>query len=461
MPHRSLTLVGLVSTLCLPLGCAEAPVEPNVFPDLSTTDPDALTYYGDIAPLLADACGNCHAPDAIAPMTFDTYESAVQWAPVIRASVDSRLMPPFNANNDGSCNTYEDARWLGDEEIAMIDAWIDQGMPEGDPALGVPTPPALPQLRGEHLMTLAGPVDYHPVSEGLAVAKADDYQCFLVDPKLDRDQFLVGFDVLAGNATTVHHVVGFNVDLDRDVIVGGQGLTTNRALIQKLDDASPDAPGWDCFAAAGEGVMIEGVPVTWAPGTGATVFPAGTGIRIAKQEVLVLQVHYNLSAHDGAPDSTHVTLDLVDEVEREAKMALADGFLTTLLDPEPARLPVGLPDATFEWSMALDAIPTQDLSDFGEIEVLGVLPHMHERGRTMRVEFDTADAEPACGAQVDHWDFGWQQVFFMETPVRMHISDQMRVRCTYDTRDADAPVGPGFGTGDEMCLAGIYIVPAA
>jgi hypothetical protein len=62
-----------------------------------------------------------------------------------------------------------------------------------------------------------------------------------------------------------------------------------------------------------------------------------------------------------------------------------------------------------------------------------------------------------CGADVDRWDFQWQQSYFLETPVRMTMDDRIAVECTWDTRDATAPVGPGFGTDDEMCLVGLYI----
>jgi len=442
-------------TTLITTACDEPPVEPNVLPDLS----EARTFYGDVAPIIAEACGTCHSEGGVAPMSFNTYEDAVEWAPAINLAVQHRTMPPMNVNNDGSCNTYTDARWLSDEQLETIDAWVQDGLVIGDPSLGMPPPPPLPTLAGDSLMTLRGPVDYHPASEGESFAAADDYQCFMVDPQLDHDKFLVGFDVDPGNDALVHHVIGFNVDLDRQVFVPGKGATTNRALIDELKAESPDSPGWDCFAAAGQGVMIEGVPVTWAPGTGATRFPEGTGIRIASNEVFVLQMHYNLADDNGEPDTTQVQLDLVDEVDREAHMALADGLLMTLLNPKPAQLPAGLPDASFEWSMALDQIPNQDFSHMGEIEVLGVLPHMHERGQTMSIEFDNGGERDACGAQVDAWNFEWQQAFFLEEPVRMDISDTMNVRCTYDTRTATGPTGPGFGTGDEMCLAGVYIAP--
>ena len=52
-------------------------------------------------------------------------------------------------------------------------------------------------------------------------------------------------------------------------------VSTNADAMAALDEESPDEPGWPCYGSAGEGVWVEGVPITWAPGTGATRFPEG------------------------------------------------------------------------------------------------------------------------------------------------------------------------------------------
>ncbi|MCY1013882.1 hypothetical protein OV079_51830 [Nannocystis pusilla] len=36
---------------------------------------------------------------------------------------------------------------------------------------------------------------------------------------------------------------------------------------------------------------------------------------------------------------------------------------------------------------------------------------------------------------------------------------KLRITCDYDTRGAKDPVLPGWGTSNEMCLAGVFIVP--
>jgi hypothetical protein len=89
--------------------------------------------------------------------------------------------------------------------------------------------------------------------------------------------------------------------------------------------------------------------------------------------------------------------------------------------------------------------------------VLGVLPHMHQRGRRMSIDFDVAGSE-VCGADVDRYDFDWQRAYFLETPIPMSLADSIRVTCDWDTRSDSAPVLPGFGTADEMCLVGLFVV---
>lgn len=440
-----------------------AAVAAGCLPQDDTTDNElvppasAPRFYEDVAPILADACGSCHHEGGVAPMAFSTYEDAVAWAPVIRASVLARTMPPFNVNNDGTCNTFTDARWLSDEEMEIIDRWVDEGTPEGDASLGMPEPPPVPRLEGPKVRLLRYEQPYQPVAENIAVAATDDYQCFLLDPQLDRDQFIVGFDVEPENAAIVHHVLGFNVDLERRTFLPGGGIATNREVIEALDAADP-APGWDCFAAAGEGVMVESVPVTWAPGTGATTFPAGTGIRLGADQVLVVQMHYNLASGDTGTDTPAVKLAFADAVEREAHMLLADGFLQTLLTGA-AQLEPGHADATYAWEMPLSEVPYAP-ANLGVVDVMGILPHMHKRGRHMEVSFGVGD-RALCGADVDRWDFDWQQAYFLEDPLRLTMADRLHVSCTWDTRAETDPVGPGFGTADEMCLVGLYLVDAA
>jgi hypothetical protein len=112
---------------------------------------------------------------------------------------------------------------------------------------------------------------------------------------------------------------------------------------------------------------------------------------------------------------------------------------------------------TYDWSMSMaDAMY---LSEEMELDVYGLLPHMHKRGRRMSIDFSTAEQGMLCGADVDRYDFDWQRAYFLQEPLRVHSSDEIHVTCDWDTRSDRDPVRPGFGTTDEMCLVGLYAVP--
>ena len=64
-------------------------------------------------------------------------------------------------------------------------------------------------------------------------------------------------------------------------------------------------------------------------------------------------------------------------------------------------------------------------------------------------------------AEVPRWDFAWQLYYFYEEPVPFASGDRLRVTCDYDTRAATEPVLPGWGTYNEMCLLGLFLVPPA
>jgi Flp pilus assembly pilin Flp len=117
--------------------------------------------------------------------------------------------------------------------------------------------------------TLDGAIDittpmFAPVAQGGQEAEFDEYRCFAIDAPVTANSFLTGYAVTPGDASIVHHLITFVVDPQ----AAGQDGRTNGAIMQALDDESPDRLGWPCFGAAGDNVDVSGVPVTWAPGQG-------------------------------------------------------------------------------------------------------------------------------------------------------------------------------------------------
>lgn len=416
-----------------------------------TGDVAARSYWQDVAPIYYDSCVACHQAGGIAPFRLDNPEDAATWAGASAAAVAARTMPPWLMTSDGSCGEFRGSRALSDEDIGIITQWAAAGAEPGEPRDDLETPP-LPGL-GDGL-TLRTP-EFTPTPVGGALAEFDEYRCFMVDPKIDHDQFLTGYEVTPGNAPLVHHVLAMPVDLDA---MGYDGVTRNGDIIAALDAESPDRDGWPCFSAAGDGVAQDGLPVTWAPGMGAVEYPAGTGVRVAAGRQIVIQIHYNL--HDteleGQSDSSQVKLRLADSVEREGFFDVIDPFIDTLFQGEPDALAPGQASAEYSWSVDIGQhylAPGQQ-----QVEVYGLFPHMHQRGRKWSARLVDGDQE-TCIGDVQHWDFDWQLYYFYEQPQIVRPGTKLQVTCDFDTRDATQPVTPGWGTQNEMCLAGVYVVP--
>jgi hypothetical protein len=417
-------------------------------------DPNAPKFYDDVLPILTLQCNDCHSEGGIGPMRLDDYDTARIYGEVLRLVTEHRSMPPFNASNTGECNTFRDARWMTDEELETIAAWVDGGRQEGDPNAPQPERPEPDELAGDDIDVLLTPEGYVPVPDAALDSGLDDYRCFLADPGIvDAPRYLLGYEVVPGTPAVTHHLVAFKVDPAR-VVFGG---TTNGEIMAQLE-STDDRAGWDCYGQAGQGVLVDSTPITWAPGGGAFNFPEGTGIRFDPGEVLVLQMHYNLANGDDA-EQTAVRLSWADEVEREAVNALYDAFLVAGLSGNPIPIPAGDPAFTYTWDRRISSFHAE-IGGWEKVELLGMLPHMHEIGRRMHVQILRGADEPACGLYVDRWDFNWQQAFMYEEPIVVSPTDQLQITCEWDASQRASATYAGLGTGDEMCLLGIFAARA-
>jgi hypothetical protein len=98
---------------------------------------------------------------------------------------------------------------------------------------------------------------FTPVIEGGPLAEADEYRCFLVDPRLAAPTFITASEVLPGAPELVHHVLVMIVDPDAPARGPDGGAITNLERMQALDALSPDRDGWPCFGMAGDGVRTQ------------------------------------------------------------------------------------------------------------------------------------------------------------------------------------------------------------
>jgi mono/diheme cytochrome c family protein len=436
-------------------------------PDGPASGRSEVTYYEQIAPLLERNCIGCHhTGDGVAPFALDSYAAVRARASAVRAATLIRQMPPWNIDNTGKCQTFKSARWLSDAEIAQIDSWVKAGMPEGDRKSFQAAVPHEMRLEGD-VLELKAAEPYAPQPGAL---QADDYRCFLIDPKLDRDRYVTAYDVIPGDPRIVHHAVAYTVNLDLQLGMDAAGRPlTNKDSIAALQSKEGGRPGWPCYGAAGDGIAISGMALPgWAPGVGLTELPHQTGLPIRRGEQVILQIHYHLGHVDHAVttpgvelvDQTAIRLRLADSVPRAAHTLVLDPLLDSLFSPNPAQIPAGQPD--FVFSSKIGAADFQKiLSRAGQGSrpwlLAGVYPHMHQTGIRQRLTIET-EAGNTCGADVDRWNFNWQQYYFYDQPVNLAGLKSFEISCEYDTTKRDKATRPGFGSEDEMCLMGLYLV---
>jgi hypothetical protein len=295
-------------------------------------------------------------------------------------------------------------------------------MPEGAPASIAP--PASPTFDGTPLeLAMATPYSPKPSDDHAQ----DDYRCFLLDGAADAERFVTGIEVLPGNASLVHHVL---------VAVSEDEETDGKAIA--LDQETPE-PGWPCFGgnpSPGKSKLV-GI---WAPGTGFTRYPEGTGIKVGAKRRFAVQVHYNL-ASGGGEDKTTIRLATAPSVAKEAVLAP--------ISANKFQLEPGQESVSVETSFPLALLGQP-------VEIHGVLPHMHTRGSKLRFEAMWGD-EATCLGDVPRWNFHWQRLYFYDKPVVLDTSRSVHLRCDFDTRGDRVPVKAGEGTSEEMCLVFSYV----
>ena len=109
-----------------------------------------ITWSREISRLVNQRCISCHHEGGSA-FSLTTYEQARPWAKAIKEEVNERRMPPWGAVK--GFGEFRDDQGLTQEQIELINDWVEGGAPEGDPTLlpkelpKAPKPVPLPQFQ--------------------------------------------------------------------------------------------------------------------------------------------------------------------------------------------------------------------------------------------------------------------------------------------------------------------------
>lgn len=398
------------------------------------------TYWADVKPIVDASCTGCHQPGEIGPFSLTDYDETKAVGDLVSKVVGEKTMPPFIT--DSECRDYKHDPSLSDGQIEVLQTWVDEGMPEGDPA-----------NEGEALETSASrlsrvdqvlemPVAYSPKSY------PDDYRCFVVDWPYAERQFMTGFGVEPGNPEIVHHVIAF--------LAGPDAVDEAEAL-----DAAEEGPGYTCFGAAGIDLQQTGWLGSWAPGSFGRDYPEGTGIPIEPGSKVIIQVHYNALNGDVEPDKTKLKFKVDDTVEQQA-------MWMPWANPQwlNGNMPIRAGDSEARHSFAFD--PTGFLNDGNPITIHGGGLHMHLLGESATAKIRRSDGSEDCLIDIPNWDFAWQGGVDFAEPVVLNRGDALSLECQWDNSMENQPIidgqqitpgdrNWGEGTTDEMCLGIFYM----
>jgi mono/diheme cytochrome c family protein len=95
--------------------------------DLVTT---SITWNREISRVFFDRCAICHNEKGTA-FSLMTYAEARPWAVAIKEEVLSRRMPPWGAVK--GFGEFRSDQGLTQEQLEIITAWVEGGVPEGNP----------------------------------------------------------------------------------------------------------------------------------------------------------------------------------------------------------------------------------------------------------------------------------------------------------------------------------------
>ena len=344
-----------------------------------TQKEDSLTYTQDVAPILQEYCVRCHKDGGIAPWQMKNYPTIVGWSEMIKEVLWSRRMPPWKA--DPTIGEFSNSFALPDSQARKIVRWIDTGMKQGpgtDPLQQITkdtivwpegTPDKIVTLKKESIPA-TGVIPYR-------------YQKFLID--IEEDSWIKGIAMHPSNPQVVHHFV--------------IAQPTSKKESPILD--RPATPWIDNYIAVGSGGET-------------TLFPEDTGVFLKKGSTLSIQIHYTTT---GKPEEDETQLGFYFYKEPPSKEfhAIATCNKTFIIPPYTKKATV----------VAKDTIKK-------DIKLYYIGPHMHYRGKSIKVMAKLPSGETQTLVSVPDYNFNWQQIYKLKEPISLPKNTVLVVEGIYD-----------------------------
>jgi tetratricopeptide (TPR) repeat protein len=419
--------------LCLLVACQAS--EPQREATSAASSARLVTFNKDVAPILFENCAACHRPidsrpqaqpDPIcvagAPFPLLDYASVQPRARQIAEATRTRAMPPWLP--EAGHGEFAGTRRLRDDQIALIQKWVEQGTPEGDPA-DKPKPPVFAegwQLGTPDLVLKSGE------SYTLEPGRGDVFRNFVFQVPRSSTRYVRAIEFRADNPGALHHA---NVAVDP------------ARVSRRLDRADP-GPG---FATMPED-DVQNV-FGWSPGKVPIFEPEDTAWALEEGSDLVVQLH------------------MVRGATKETVQPSVGLFLTSTpptrvpivvkLESKTIDIPAGDSNYVIEDSYVLPV----------DVSAVSVYPHAHYLAREMRGIATLPDGTEKPLLWIKQWDVRWQDQYRFKEPLALPRGTTLRMRFTYDNSEANrrSPrpsrrVSWGQNSTDEMGALWVEVIPS-
>jgi tetratricopeptide (TPR) repeat protein/mono/diheme cytochrome c family protein len=388
-----------------------------------------VTFNRDIAPIVFQYCAPCHRPGEAGPFPLLTYSDAKAHARQIAAVTATRFMPPWLPELQEL--RFADELRLSDEQITLIQKWVEHGAVEGAPADLRAAPRFVPGWQlGQPDKIVEAEKPYTLPASG-----SDMYWNFIFRTPVERTRWLKAIEIRPGDKRVVHHA---NILVDRGRSARHQESERGAGFAGmelKIESETFDPDSHFLF---------------WKPGTVTKPEPEGMALRLDKDTDLVLNIHLQPS---GKPEKIQPSLGLY----FTNKPATLFPLLLQLendrqLDIPPAKKNFLVTDG---FTLPVD------------VALLAIYPHAHYLGKDLQALATLPDGSTETLIHIPRWDLNWQAVYRYAEPVALPKGTTISMRYVYDNssenvanpNDPPRRVVAGNRSSDEMAHLWLQVLP--
>ena len=366
--------------------------------------------YSDVAPIFYSRCTSCHNQISHGASLLN-YSQIKLHLSDIQAYLTSGYMPPWTPDTNYTRFIHE--RHVTNTEKNAILNWIASGAIKGD-TTGIPPPP----IYSRYQINTTPDLELTIPTFTSNASTTDSHVCFSLPTGLTQNRVIRAFEVVAGNAPIVHHII-INVDTTGTVISDLSG---------------------NCFTPPGD-FSIGG----YAPRAEPCVFPSTPGckmgISLKAGSNIIMQIHYPTGTA-GQVDSTKIRIYFYPVGTTNIRQIHAK----TVLENNSLNIPAN----SVKTFTAIHHVTSS-------MSIFSAFPHSHHLATSiLNYAYSPHDTIPLI--RINKWDFDFQGFYTFRKLVKVPAGYNLFASHVFNntSNNIDNPNNPpltvvsGTSSSDEM-----------